>query len=114
MSSITLFCVYAFSLLSPFNLSKANISVTHGMERSVGRVWIVLLNYWFENLFINIAKDYLERRNLSFKVLLIFDIPPGHGTQALTTLHPNVEVLFLPSRLSSLIQPLDPRIIKTF
>ncbi|XP_057566797.1 tigger transposable element-derived protein 1 [Hippopotamus amphibius kiboko] len=69
---------------------------------------------WFHSCFIPEAEYYLQSRNLAFKILLILDNAPVHCCEELKSAHPNVEVLFMPSNTTSLIQPLDQGIIKAF
>lgn len=69
---------------------------------------------WFNNYFIPSAELYLYKKNLAFKLLLILDNSSAHNKRDLEYAHPNVEVLFLPSHTSSLLQPLEQGVIKTF
>jgi hypothetical protein len=56
---------------------------------------------------------YLQLKNLSFKAMVILDNAPGHPEE-LKHLNKNIEVVFLPSNTTSLIQPLDQGIIRMF
>lgn len=68
---------------------------------------------WFTKPFIPAAKEFLTKKNLAFKILLLMDNAKCHP-EALQTLDPDVEVMFLPPNTTSLIQPMDQTIIATF
>ena len=65
---------------------------------------------WFHNHFIPQVERYSAVKKLSFKVLLLVDNAPGH-TEVLKVAHPNVVVIFLPPKTTSLIHPLGPVVI---
>lgn len=83
--------------------------------RSNKKAWVTgkLFKDWFENCFIHQVKSYLREKNLTFKVLLILDIAPGHPVSLLES-HPNVEVIFFPPYTTSLLQPMDQGVIAIF
>ena len=58
----------------------------------------------------NEVRKYMNDKGLAFKVLLIVDNAPGHPDLE----HENVQILFLPPNMASLIQPLDQGIIAAF
>ncbi|XP_013360806.1 PREDICTED: tigger transposable element-derived protein 1-like isoform X2 [Chinchilla lanigera] len=66
---------------------------------------------WFHQCFIPEVKLYLAEKNLEFKVLLIMDNDEGH---AVDLLYNGVQIEFLPPNTTSLIQPMDQGIIRTF
>lgn len=66
---------------------------------------------WFYQCFVPDVEQYLKNINVSFKALLLIDNAPGHPTDLE---HPNVKVVFLPPNTTSLIQPLDQGIIRSF
>jgi hypothetical protein len=79
------------------------------------QAWMTSKIFWdWFNCFNPEVKQYLQGKNLVFKVLLILDNAPVHVRKELENSHPNVKVVFLPPNTTSLIQPLDQGIIKTF
>lgn len=69
---------------------------------------------WFVNCFVPSVRQYLISKLLPFKALLLIDNAPAH-LETLTLIHPNIEVLFLPSDLtSSRLQPLEQGIPTAF
>ncbi|XP_058790941.1 tigger transposable element-derived protein 1-like [Phymastichus coffea] len=77
--------------------------------------WVTRNNFenWFLHSFIPEVKEFLAKKNLAFKVLLLLDNYKSHDG-CLQTAHPDVEVMFLPPNTTSLIQPLDQTVIATF
>ncbi|XP_067143077.1 tigger transposable element-derived protein 1-like [Centruroides vittatus] len=77
------------------------------------KAWITckMFRNWFYNCFVPKDKDYLQQKNISFKVLLLMDNVPSHP---INLNHPNVKVVCLPSNTTSILQPLDQGIIQTF
>ena len=65
---------------------------------------------WFNECFVPEVKQYCEKKEISFKVLLLLDNAPGHPIE-LNNMHPNVEILFLPPRTTSLLQPMDQGVV---
>ncbi|XP_017797049.1 PREDICTED: tigger transposable element-derived protein 1-like, partial [Habropoda laboriosa] len=57
------------------------------------------------------VKRYLSKKGLPFKAHLLIDNAPGHPQDLQ---HENVQVVFLPKNMTSLLQPLDQGIISTF
>lgn len=77
--------------------------------------WVNKINFqeWFLQSFIPEVKNFLTKKNLAFKILLLLDNAAVHSN-SLQTLDPNVEVIFLPPNTTSLIQPMDQSVISTF
>ncbi|XP_050717334.1 tigger transposable element-derived protein 7-like [Eriocheir sinensis] len=86
-----------------------NLNV-HWVSNKKGYMTTVTFLDWFDNHFIPEGKEYCERNNLAFKLMLLLDNAPGHPT-FLRGRHPNCEVVFLPPNTTSIIQPLDQEII---
>ena len=63
--------------------------------------------------FISGVKKFLTENNKAFKKLLLLDNVGSHD-ESLKTLHPDVEVEFLPANTTSLLQPMDQSVIPTF
>ena len=57
---------------------------------------------WFDECFVKDAKEYCQRKNLAFKVLLFLDNAPSHA-KFLVGRHPGVEVVFLTLNTTSKI-----------
>uniref|UniRef100_UPI00358FBA1D tigger transposable element-derived protein 1-like n=1 Tax=Myxine glutinosa TaxID=7769 RepID=UPI00358FBA1D len=68
---------------------------------------------WFINHFIPAVKSYCREKKIQFKLLLILDNAPGHPTN-LSDFDPNVKVVYLPPKTTSLIQPMDQGVIALF
>ncbi|XP_037047941.1 tigger transposable element-derived protein 1-like [Bradysia coprophila] len=81
--------------------------------RANKKAWMTaaLFREWFTDMFVPEVKQYLKKKNLSFKVLLLIDNATCH-LEDLS--HPNVKVVFLPANTTSIIQPMDQGIIATF
>ncbi|KFD62566.1 hypothetical protein M514_25302 [Trichuris suis] len=92
--------------------SKPSYSV---IWRSSKKGWITrtLFQEWFTSYFCPAVKEYCQAKNIENKALLILDNAPGHPP-GLDDLRDNVQVVFLPSNTSSLIQPMDQGVIATF
>ncbi|XP_058797622.1 tigger transposable element-derived protein 1-like [Phymastichus coffea] len=76
--------------------------------------WVTQVNFeqWFKESFIPNVKQYLLKKNLAFKVLLLLDNCKSH--HSIADIHPDVEVMFFPTNTTSLIQPMDQTVIATF
>jgi hypothetical protein len=59
------------------------------------------------------SKGIFVESNLSFKCLLLLDNAPGHP-QSVGDQFPEVKEVFLPPNTTSLLQPMDQRVIATF
>ncbi|XP_023231118.1 tigger transposable element-derived protein 1-like isoform X1 [Centruroides sculpturatus] len=71
----------------------------------------VLFRDWFYNCFVPEVEDYLKRKNISFKALLLVDNAPRY-TEDLN--HPAVKLIFLPPDTTSILRPKDQGIIRLF
>ena len=80
--------------------------------RTSRKAWVTsgIMHDWLLNCFVRDAKRKCQASGHEFKVLLLMDNCPAHKPY-LETLHPSVEVLFLPPNTTSIIQPLDQEII---
>ncbi|XP_064421091.1 tigger transposable element-derived protein 1-like [Latimeria chalumnae] len=104
-----------YRALNPHALKGQNKSQLPVFWQSNRRAWVTAALFidWFNNCFVHEVEKYLASKNLAFKVLLILDNAPGHP-ESLQFAHPNVEVVFLPPNTTSLLQPMDQGLIKTF
>ena len=82
--------------------------------RSSKKAWInsKIIKYWLHNCFVPNARWKCRQDGRDFKVVFVMDNCPAHP-QYLCDAHPCVEVVFLPPKTTSLIQPLDQEIIAT-
>lgn len=97
----------------PRTLKNKNKALLPVYWMSNRKAWVTkaLTFEWFHNCFIPQVKLYLAKKNLPFKVLLLMDYAGGHATE----FHVNgVRVDFLPPHTTSLVQPMDQGVIRTF
>lgn len=92
------------------NADKSNFPV---FWRANKKAWMTatLFREWFNDMFVPEVEQYLLKKNLSFKVLLLIDNATCHPEDLD---HPNVKIVYLPPNTTSLIQPMDQGIIATF
>ncbi|XP_042222274.1 tigger transposable element-derived protein 1-like [Homarus americanus] len=79
------------------------------------KAWLTVQAFldWFQKCFIPEVEKYLAYKNMEFKVPLLIDNAQGQA-ECLQFRHPGVEVVFLPSNTTAVIQPLDQGVIRTF
>ena len=79
------------------------------------KAWMTgkLFKTWFEECFLPEVEGYLEEEGLSNNILLVVDNATGHP-QDLVEDHDNVTLYFLPPNTTSLIQPMDQGVIRSF
>jgi len=79
------------------------------------RAWMTAAAFkdWFQRCFVPEVTAYLEAEGLENKVLLLVDNAPGHPLD-LAEDYPNIEMMYLPPNTTSLIQPMDQGIIRSF
>ncbi|XP_046406300.1 tigger transposable element-derived protein 1-like [Ischnura elegans] len=79
------------------------------------KAWVTqsIFSEWFNDHFLPAVKQYCKRMNLSHKILLLLDNCPGHPPSIGNDCE-NVKVVFLPPNTTSLLQPIDQAVIKTF
>ncbi|XP_023210893.1 tigger transposable element-derived protein 1-like, partial [Centruroides sculpturatus] len=95
------------------NKSKAGLPVIWKSNR---KAWVTafLFEDWFGHHFIPEVERYCQSKQISSKVMLIIDNTPGHPPTTSTNFDPRVKVVFLPPNTTSLLQPMDHGVIKTF
>jgi hypothetical protein len=93
-------------------ISKATLPAYY---RSNLKAWITipLFEDWFINCFIPEVEKYYRENYIPFRILLVLDNAPGHPAH-LDDFHPHVKVVFLPPNTTSLIQPMDQRVMTNF
>lgn len=99
--------------LNPRSMKGCNKNNLPVYWRANKKAWMTtrLFKDWFFNCFVPDVENYLKKKNLAFKVLLLLDNAPSHSIELN---HPNVQIVFLPPNTTSLLQPLDQGIIATF
>nr|XP_033815676.1 tigger transposable element-derived protein 1-like [Geotrypetes seraphini] len=68
---------------------------------------------WFHQCFVPEVRKYLANKGMEFKVLLVLDNAPGHPDSHEFHIE-GVEIVYLPPNTTSIIQPLDQGVIRTF
>ena len=68
---------------------------------------------YFSSQLATELKEYCEKENLSFKILILLNNAPAHPT-SIQDRNENIKVVFLPPNTTSLIQPMDQGVIATF
>ena len=86
-----------------FKRLKGQALPLHYRNNTKGWMLKSLFAEWFYKMFCPDMKMYCSDRNLDFKILLLVDNCTGHPYLE----HENVKIHFLPSRTTSLIQPMD-------
>ncbi|XP_070531531.1 jerky protein homolog-like [Ptychodera flava] len=82
-----------------------------------GNAWMTqfLFEEWFFNNFVPSVRCHLTSRGLEPKALLLLDQCPAHPREdRLRTRDGKIRALYLPANTTSLLQPMDQGIIKTF
>ncbi|XP_035913321.1 tigger transposable element-derived protein 1-like [Anopheles stephensi] len=76
------------------------------------KAWVTrsIFNEWFHQNFVPEVKKYCSEKAIPFRVLLLLDNAPGHPIE-LYEVNPNIHVIFLPPRTTSLLQPMDQGVI---
>ncbi|XP_004082589.1 tigger transposable element-derived protein 1-like [Oryzias latipes] len=100
-------------LKNPRALKNKNMSAlpVYWMHNTMAWMTKALNLNWFKGCFIPEVKGYLTEKGLDFKVLLLIDNAGGFADDLS---HDGVQIEFLPPNTSSLIQPMDQGIIRTF
>lgn len=94
------------------NYVKTRLPV-HWRSNAKVSVTAALFEEWFDSCFVPEVKDYCKEKKVPFKILLLLDGAPGHPRR-LDDLHPNVQVVFLPTNTASLLQPMDQCVTAAF
>ncbi|XP_023214392.1 tigger transposable element-derived protein 1-like [Centruroides sculpturatus] len=98
--------------LNPRAMKGVDKSTLPVFWRATKKAWVtgVLFRDWFYNCFVPEVEEYSKRKNISFKALLLVDNAPGHTDLK----HPAVKLIFLPPNTTSILQPQNQGIIKSF
>ncbi|XP_044308814.1 tigger transposable element-derived protein 1-like [Varanus komodoensis] len=89
------------------------------MWRVNERAWVTrrLFTEWIHEVFAPSVRAYLAEKNLPRKALLVMDSAPAHPPgleEELVGESGFIKVMFLPSNVTSLIQPMDQQVIANF
>nr|XP_045614740.1 tigger transposable element-derived protein 1-like [Procambarus clarkii] len=95
---------------------KARLNV---MWRSNKKSWVtrIFFTEWVNDVFGPSVRKYLEEKQLPLKALLVLDNAPAHPPQMQEELFPEnqfITIKFLPPNTTSLLQPLDQKVIANF
>ncbi|XP_045105427.1 tigger transposable element-derived protein 1-like [Portunus trituberculatus] len=101
---------------NPRALKELNKRFLPVVWKSNKKAWVTakIFEEWFHHDFVPQVQLYLAGKNLAFKAVLLVDNAGGHTAQSLNLDHPNICVSYLPPKTTSLLQPMDMGVIKTF
>ncbi|XP_049276770.1 tigger transposable element-derived protein 1-like [Anopheles funestus] len=91
------------------NIDMKSLPVTW-KHNSKGWVTRTIFTEWFKESFLVEVKRYCRDNEIPFKIILLLDNAPGHPAE-LDNIDPDVKILFLPPRTTSLLQPMDQGVI---
>ena len=94
------------------NVTKSSLPVIW-VSNAKARVTLVIFEEWFFHHSIPEVKLYCRKNGISFKILLVLDNVPGHPLH-LDDFHSDVQVVYLLSNTTSLLQPMDQGVIANF
>ncbi|GFR13043.1 tigger transposable element-derived protein 1 [Trichonephila clavata] len=105
--------MFIYRSLNPRSMKGCNKTNLPVYWRANKKAWMTkyLFKDWFYNCFDYLTKNYLTKKNMTFKVLILYDNAPSHS---LDLSHPNVQIDFLPPNTTSVLQSQDQGIISTF
>ncbi|XP_068250690.1 tigger transposable element-derived protein 1-like [Palaemon carinicauda] len=97
--------------LNPWDLKKKALLPIYRRSNKMVYITKPVILDWCVKCYISQVKLYMAENGLLFKVLLLMECAGGHATD----LHYNgVQVEFLPTNTTSLIEPMDQGIIRAF
>ena len=95
------------------HLSDMNNSGVYWYKTRNGWMTTTIMTDWLQKHCIPDAQRKCKQLGLPFKMLLIMDNAPSHPHYLQDVVHKNCNIVFLPPRTTSLIQPLDQELIAT-
>lgn len=92
-----------------------NIKTLPVIYRSQKNQWMdaAIFTEWYKDIFIPSVKKHRKQNKKEGKVLLIIDNAPTHpGLDVLNKIDGNIQVMFLPPNVTSILQPMDQGVIE--
>jgi len=94
------------------NYAKPTLPVLHKWNNK-GWMTAHLFTTWFTKYSKLPVETYCSEKNISFKVSLLTDNAPTH-LRALMETYDEINIVFMPTNTTSIVQPMDQEVLSTF